>query len=50
MYWRTYLIVARARIRHTLTAQPAFAKAAGSVRAPVPTIKLNMYVRPTHGE
>lgn len=31
-----------------LRSQPAFAKALGNVRAPVPTIRLNTYITPTY--
>lgn len=33
-----------------LRAHPALAKAAGRVKAPVPTIKLKTYIKPTHIE
>lgn len=45
---RAYLIKAKNEMRETLTTQPAAAKALGMVRAPVPTIRLNMYTRPTY--
>jgi len=45
---RAYLIKAKNVMRETLTTQPAAAKALGMVRAPVPTIRLNMYTRPTY--
>ncbi len=35
-------------MRETLTTQPAAAKALGMVRAPVPTIRLNMYTKPIY--
>lgn len=38
---------ARKQMSAKLTAQPAVAKALGIVRAPVPTIRLNMYTSPT---
>lgn len=38
---------ARKEMSDRLTAQPAVAKARGKVSAPVPTIRLNMYTRPT---
>ena len=36
----------KARITQRLIIHPAFAKAAGKVRAPVPTIKLKTYIKP----
>lgn len=44
---KPYLINARKQMRVRLTTQPAVAKALGIVRAPVPTIRLNMYTMPT---
>lgn len=43
----TRLINARKEMSARLTAQPAWAKALGIVSAPVPTIRLNMYTKPT---
>lgn len=44
---KTHLINAKMQMRAELTTQPAVAKALGMVRAPVPTIRLNMYTIPT---
>ena len=43
-----YLITERAVMMIRLTSQPAVWKALGMVRAPVPTIRLNTYTRPTY--
>lgn len=45
---RTYLMNPKKEISTKLTAQPAVAKALGIVRAPVPTIRLNIYTNPTY--
>lgn len=42
-----YLINPRNIRRTRLTSHPAVAKALGIVKAPVPTMRLNMYTRPT---
>lgn len=44
---RTYLMNPKKEMSTKLTAQPAAAKALGIVRAPVPTIRLNIYTSPT---
>jgi len=43
----THLINPKKEMSAKLTTQPAAAKALGIVRAPVPTIRLNMYTNPT---
>lgn len=43
-----YLMNPRKLMSARLTTQPAVAKARGIVRAPVPTIRLNMYTSPTY--
>ncbi len=51
MFWSktswTNLVNAKATIMNRLSNHPATEKALGIVRAPVPTIKLNTYTRPT---
>lgn len=42
-----YLMKPRNTSRTRLTSHPAVAKALGMVRAPVPTMRLNMYTSPT---
>lgn len=44
---QTHLMNAKKAMSDRLTTQPASAKALGMVRAPVPTIRLNMYTSPT---
>lgn len=46
--YTTYLMKAKKVRSVRLTTQPAVAKALGMVRAPVPTIMLNMYTKPTY--
>lgn len=43
----SYLMKPRNTSRTRLTSHPAVAKALGMVRAPVPTMRLNMYTNPT---
>lgn len=46
--YSTYLMKAKKETSARLTTQPAVANALGMVKAPVPTIMLNIYTKPTY--
>ena len=60
MGFENYLPITKVAVRYDMNArriimivlgnQPASWKAAGNVSAPVPTIRLNIYIQPVNGE